>query len=218
MLEAVIFDMDGLLADTEWPDFVAWQELFAAHGDELTLEQWVGEVGVWGATTIKARFRALRGTEEGEAALFDGRRARFREQVALLSPLPGVERLIATLEAAGIPCGVASSSDREWVAFVLGGLGLQDRLGAVVTGDDVAARKPAPDLYLEAARRLGVRPSRCVAIEDSAVGASAAVAAGMRCVAVPNLLTRFHNLDHAHARVSSLEEVELSFLRALLAS
>ena len=69
MLRAVIFDMDGLLADSEWPDYVCWQELFREHGGDLRIEEWIGEVGVWGAATVKARFIALRGTEEGMEAL-----------------------------------------------------------------------------------------------------------------------------------------------------
>lgn len=216
MLKAVIFDMDGLLVDSEWPDYECWQELFREHGGDLTIEEWIGEVGVWGAVTVKARFIALRGTEEGMEALMHQRRTRFRECVAALSPLPGVIALIDALAARGIPCAVASSSDRDWVEFLLGHLGVRDRLHAVVTGDDVAARKPAPDLYLLAAERLGVRPDQCVAIEDSAVGVAAAVAAGMRCVAVPNRLTRLLDLSHAHHRVVSLAGVSVDHLAALL--
>jgi len=218
MLRAVIFDMDGLLADTEWPDFLAWQELFREHGGDLTLEEWLGEVGVWGATTIKSRFAALRGSREGMDAALARRRSRHRELVGGIAPLPGVEALLAALAGRGIPCGVASSSDRDWVGFVLGTLGLRERLPVVVTGDDVATRKPAPDVYLEAAARLDVRPEGCVALEDSAVGVTAAIAAGMRCVAVPNRLTRFHDLSHAHAHVESIAELDVARLAALLAS
>jgi beta-phosphoglucomutase-like phosphatase (HAD superfamily) len=89
-------------------------------------------------------------------------------------------------------------------------------MAAVVTGDDVAARKPAPDVYLAAASRLGAAPAECVAIEDSAVGVAAAVAAGIRCIAVPNRLTLRHDLSHAHARYATLADVDPDCLAALL--
>lgn len=217
MLQAVIFDVDGLLVDTEWPDYVAWRELFQEYGGDLSPEEWVGEVGLWEPTAIWERFARLRGTTDGSEALYERRRARYRELVqASLEPMPGALALIAALEERRIPRGVASTSDREWVAFVLGGLELIQRMDAIVTGDDVAARKPAPDVYLTAAARLGVAPSACVALEDSAVGVAAARAAGICCVAVPNRLTVRHDLSAAHARVTSLAAIDLPWLERLL--
>ena len=123
-----------------------------------------------------------------DLARFQGRwRVLWRQEAAGGVPAkPGAEALHARLRAGGVPCAVATSSAQAEAALSLGG-----RLagfGAVVTGDQVANGKPAPDIYLEAARRLGVAPGDCLALEDSDTGARSALAAGMRVVVVPDLV------------------------------
>src|SRR5207248_11429090 len=111
--------------------------------------------------------------------------------------------------------GLASTSSRDWVDFIVDGLDVRHHFHALVAGDEVQARKPAPDVYLRAAERLGAAPEECVALEDSAPGIASARAAGMACIAVPNRVTVRHDLSAANRQVADLAEVTLELLRSL---
>jgi putative hydrolase of the HAD superfamily len=214
--EAVIFDVDGLLVDTETCDYQAWRELHAAYGLELTLAEYARHAGLYG--TWDELYRALADrTGSTAGALHARREPRFRELVRdRLRPAPELGALLALLRRRGVRRGVASSSDADWVAYLLHGLGLERQFDAVATGHDVARRKPAPDVYLLAAERLGAAPARCVALEDSAHGIAAALAAGMRAVAIPNPVSHHQDLSAAHARVEHLGDVTLELLASLV--
>jgi len=217
-LEAVIFDMDGVLVDTETADFQAWQELFDAHGHALSLEEYCDHAGQYGSWD---RLYALLsdGCGRSPADLHADRGPRFQALVAeRLRPEPALTRLLAEIRAAELRSGVATASDREWVEYLLAGIGLEAEFHAVVTGDDVARRKPAPDAYLAVVEALGVAPAACVALEDSRTGIEAARSAGLRVVAVPNAISRAQDLSAAHQRVEGLHEVTLALLRELIES
>ena len=114
-----------------------------------------------------------------------------------------------------MPIAIASSSPARWVVPAAERIGVRSLFGAIVTGDEVALRKPAPDVYLEAARRLGVDPARSIAIEDSAPGLAAARAAGMKTVAIPHWLTERHDLSGADLIVAHAGELTLARLATL---
>jgi putative hydrolase of the HAD superfamily len=215
--EAVIFDMDGLLVDTETCDYEAWKELHEAHGLELTLADFCYSAGLYGTwERMYEAIAAVSGLSPDE--LHAWRNPRFRERVeACLQPSEELLRLLEALRANEIRRGIASSSDSDWVAFLLDGIGLRHEFQAIATGHDVARRKPAPDVYLLAAERLGVDPRRAVALEDSAHGIEAARAAGMRVVAIPNPVSRHQDLSQADARVEHFGDVTLDLLRRLVA-
>ena len=114
-----------------------------------------------------------------------------------------------------MPAAIASSAPARWVVGAVERLGIRPLFDAVVTGDEVAHRKPAPDVYLEAARRLGVDPARSVAIEDSRPGITAARAAGMKAIAIPHWLTERHDLSAADLTVAHAGELTLERLMTL---
>jgi HAD superfamily hydrolase (TIGR01509 family) len=217
MIRAVIFDMDGLIIDTEWPDYQSWQELYATHGHELTLEEWVPYVGVWGPpVNLVARLTALIGEGADPAALKARRRARCDELVReAMAPMAGYHALMDSLVTDGYRRGLASTSSRDWIDFIVDGLDVRAQFQAIIAGDEVAARKPAPDVYLRAAERLGVARAECVVLEDSAPGIASAKAAGMACIAIPNRVTRHQDLSAADHQVACLDGVTLELLRSL---
>ncbi len=188
-ISAVILDMDGLMLDTERLYKVAWQEAALQLGfllDDSFYFTLVGRTNADGETALIERFGMdfpLGPFRERWADL-------WREEVEAFGiPLkPGLTELLEYLAALGVPTAVATSSDQEHAAFSLQAAGLDARRFAhIVTGEQVETGKPAPDIYLEAARRLGVEPARTLAVEDSDAGILSASAAGMISVMVPDL-------------------------------
>lgn len=179
---AVVFDLDGLLVATEPAWAGAEAELLARHGGVHLPEDHLETVGrsVDETVAVYARRLGIEGARMGDlreelVELFLARLPAF--------PMPGAVELVRSL-AGRLPLGVASSSPRVVVRQVLAAAGVDATFDAIVTGDDVRRHKPAPDPYLETARRLHVDPRHAVAFEDSPPGVLAATAAGMWCVAV----------------------------------
>ena len=143
-------------------------------------------------------------------------RRRIFDEIVPADPMRGVPQLLAALREAGIPTAIASSAPARWVVGAVERLAIRLLFDAVVTGDEVAHRKPAPDVYLEAARRLGVDPRRAIAIEDSGPGIAAARAAGMKTIAIPHWLTERHDLSGADLTVAHAGELTLERLAALV--
>jgi HAD superfamily hydrolase (TIGR01509 family) len=183
---AVVFDNDGLLLDTEEAWTRAEKTLFARRGRVFTLEHkrsLIGSARVAAALKLEAMLE-LGG--EGEALMDELQELVMEEALAGIAPRPGALALLERLAEAGVPVAVASNSQREFVERTLGAAGLLDgRFATVVSVEDVARPKPAPDIYLEACRRLGAEPGASAALEDSPTGVAAAAAAGMYVVGVP---------------------------------
>jgi HAD superfamily hydrolase (TIGR01509 family) len=204
---AVIFDMDGLLLDTETLWHRAEQQLFRRHGGEFTWDDKLTVIGT--SFDFTARYFAERLGQPPERGpglveeMEDLMEAELRRQV---DGRPGAAELVRRLrELPGVRLGVASNSPRRLVTIALASAGLTDGFEAVVTGDDVAHHKPAPDIYLLACARLGVEPSEALALEDSPSGVAAAKAAGLACIAVPQFAET--DVSAADRIVDSLEEL-----------
>jgi HAD superfamily hydrolase (TIGR01509 family) len=184
--EAVIFDNDGLLLDTEDAWTRAEETLFAGRGRVFTLDHKRSLIGSSRSTAAKKLEAMLELPGEGERLMDELHELVMNEALAGVAPRPGALDLMERLRDTGVPIAVASNSQREFVERTLASAGLLDgRFQAVVSAEDVEHPKPAPDIYLEAARRLGVEPRRCAALEDSPTGVAAAVAAGMYVIGVP---------------------------------
>ena len=219
-LQALIFDFDGLILDTETPEVHVWQTIFREHGHELPVHEWAKTIGGYGISTYDAAVHLSQLTGLDPAPL----RARYRSEsdaIIHASPiLPGVMDLLDAAADRNVRRAVASSSPHSWVDTHLSRLGLAARFDDVICSDDVAPgrTKPNPDLFLLAAERLKVQKDAAVIFEDSPNGVRAAKSAGIFVVAVPNPLTIRLGVDGANLTVNSLAEVTLHQLDGLLSA
>ena len=217
-LRAVILDMDGLLIDTEPVWRVAQAEVFAGLGVQLTEQELLDSTGQPTEDLIPLwRQRAPAGDRGlSDAQVADQITDRIIAHVkAEGEPMPGVTDAIALFRRHGLALAIASSSPRRLIDAVCDRLGLQD-IDVRCSGAEEAHGKPAPDVYLTAARRLGLAAAECLAIEDSPNGVLAAKSAGMRCVAVPDpLLAADPRFDTADLVLDSLTAFGQTELRAL---
>jgi HAD superfamily hydrolase (TIGR01509 family) len=216
-IAAIIFDFDGVILDSETSEYESHRRIFERCGVELTADEWCDQIGLWTEGHDDRWFRELctRSAGAPDHATYHAEKRRIFDEVVPAAPMRGIAELLAALSTAGIPMAIASSSPASWVGGAVDGLGLRASFRAIVTGDDVIDRKPAPDIYLEAARRLGADPAQTVAIEDSAPGLAAARAAGMKTVVIPHPLTARHDLSGADLRVAHAGELTLARLEAM---
>ncbi|MEU1405956.1 HAD family phosphatase [Streptomyces sp. NPDC005728] len=183
---AVIFDLDGTLVDSEPNYYEAGRQTLAEHGvPDFTWAEHESYVGISTLETV-AIWRERYGLSAPVDELFDATNRRYLELARThTQTYPEMQKFVELLAAEDVPLAVASGSSPEAIEAILAGTGLDTFLRTAVSADEVAHGKPAPDVFLEAARRLGADPADCVVLEDSAAGAAAAHAAGMRCIAVP---------------------------------
>ncbi|MEL7207796.1 MAG: HAD family hydrolase, partial [Actinomycetota bacterium] len=220
-MDAVVFDFDGLILDTETPQFLTVSAAFSQHGVELALDDWRAIVGTadhphwseWLADELGERGRDL-----DLAAVREDRLVEYHARLADLDPLPGVPELLDDLGRADVALAVASSSPLDWVEGHLERLDLLERFASLHTREHVERTKPAPDLFRRALEHLDAAPARSVALEDSPHGVTAAKAAGMAVVACPNDITRGGDFGAADLVVDSLAAVSPDDLAALLPS
>lgn len=213
MIEAFIFDLDGLLADTERLHCRAYQQTLLEHGvalDEMDYcEHWVRSgkgIVDWIAEqrlNLDPHALRLRKSEHYLDLLLSS-----------LRPMDGALELLERLHRKH-KIALASSSYRDAIDGVLAGLGIARFFDVIVSGLDVAQVKPAPDIFLKAASDLGVEPADCLVLEDAEKGVIAAHRAGMRCIAVPNDYTRHHDFSKAARICASLREITPEFLKTL---
>ncbi|MBI3328318.1 MAG: HAD family phosphatase [Nitrospinae bacterium] len=203
-IRAAVFDMDGVIVDSEPYSVQALVEVLREHGIEPTAEDLGRSYGRTVREDFTHYFRKYGVTADLDAAISRKHARYYSLAEGHLKPFAGVVSLLERLRKRAYRLGLASSGDQKKVAFGMHALNLVGTFEAVVTGDDVRQSKPHPEIYLIAAQRLGIQPSECVAIEDAPAGVESAKRAGMRCIAVTNSVAREH-LQGADLIVDSLE-------------
>lgn len=204
--EAVLFDFDGVLVDTEWAIYEAWHRTFQRHGHDLPLETYTQCIGSdFDTWSPKTHLEELTGDAFDWHQLDADRQVEIRRDLEQAGPMPGVVGLLGQLRERGVTLGVVSSSGHDWVDRWLEQLGLMSYFETITCRGDAPRIKPAPDLWLEAVRRLGKPASSCLAIEDSLNGVKSAKEAGLTVWAVPNRTTACLDFSLADRIVPSLE-------------
>jgi putative hydrolase of the HAD superfamily len=212
---ALVFDFDGTILDTEHAEFVATSAMWAAHGVELTVEEWSPLIGTqnydWVAH-LQANVDSPLDLEWAAKVRADAHHQVLEELV----PRPGVVELLDAAAHQGVPCAVGSNAPAWWPAKHLARLDLRDRFEAIVSFEHVPNAKPAPDVFLHACGLLNVAPRRSVVFEDSHIGVTAGVAAGCFTVASTHPLSHHHDVSAADLRVESWAEITLDRLHQLV--
>jgi HAD superfamily hydrolase (TIGR01509 family) len=201
-IEAVIFDLDGVLVQTERVSWKTWLDFIRGFGKEMGEDDFRRLIGTHNSSEdIRASLDLPMTAEE---ITRDHQRRLMAEIERGVPVTDGIVDLLTDLSTRSIPMAVASNSARRYVLRILELTELEDYFQTVVTRDDVPNPKPAPDVYLEAASRLGIPSSACMAIEDSPIGLEASLAADMLSIVVPNPDLIHKNFDRAHQRYETV--------------
>jgi len=207
---AVIFDLDGVLIDTERLAFEAWQKELSALGYFLGEDDYQAMIGLDAEQTVLYTEKKF-GLTSGASTLPEHSQVMLSILDGELEPVPGATDLIFDLKQKGYDLAVASNSRRDYVLKTLTSLRLVDAFTVCIGREQVQAGKPAPDVYLAAAAELGLPTAQCLAIEDSLVGVKAALAAGMYCIAIPTGNLPRSEFGIASVIFNSLSSLNIAF-------
>ncbi len=217
MIRGLVFDFDGLMVDTEAPALESWVEIYKDYGCDFPVALWSLNLGGSGKEFDACAYLIEQIGQSLDSSIIRARRWKRKLELVEGQPLlPGVNAYIIAAKELGLRLGVASSNTHEWVAGHLERLGVLNLFDTIVTANDVTHVKPDPEIYLTAVARLEVEPEQAVALEDAPNGLLAASRAGLFCVAIPNPLTRELPLDHADLLLTSLADVPLEELLAMV--
>ena len=216
-LEAVLWDLDGVIADTGIYHCRAWQDVFGKRGVNFTEEDFKRYFGQRNDNIIRGTLGNNISPEELDIIASEKEETLRRLIASNVRPLPGAIELVRSLRQHGLKMAIASSGPPENIQLILRGLGIEDCFQAIVSGREVAESKPSPQIFLLAAQKLGVKPVNSVVMEDAMVGVTGAKRAGMKCVAVTNSHSR-NSLQEADLIVDTLEAISVRHLAGLFSA
>ena len=208
-MKALIFDYDGLIVDSEYPEYLSWKEVYHLAGVKLSEQVWTSAVGSVDAFNPQSYLEKATGRTFDWEVIEKARRQKLTERQMIQPVLPGVAGLMYRGKEAGYRIGVASNSTAAWVELGLERLGLRHLVESVRTVESVKWPKPHPEIYLRVIEDLNADVRETYVFEDSQPGVRAAKAAGLTVIAVPSLLTRYHDLSMADQVVENLDQFEL---------
>ncbi|MED1105750.1 HAD family hydrolase [Bacillus paramycoides] len=207
-MKAIIFDFDGLIVDTETIWFHSFRDAVREYGGELPLEEFAKCIG----TTDEVLYAYLKEQLKekfNEHALKGKVTTLHKEKMKIPKARDGVKEYLEEARELGLKIALASSSSKEWVVRFLEELQIREYFEVIKTREDVEKVKPDPALYRIAIEELGIELSEAVVFEDSLNGLKAAIAAGLKCVIVPNDVTRNLQFENHHLRIESMKEKSL---------
>ena len=212
-IKALIFDFDGLILDTETPEYQVWQAIYREHGFELPDDEWGKIIGGYGISSFDAaeHLALLSQGRLDSVSLRDRHRSESHAITLAQAVLPGVIDYLQEAKRLGLKLAIASSSPHSWVDTHARRLGILDDFDKVICADDVRVgrTKPNPDLFLLALEQLQVQKTEAIVFEDSPNGVHAARSAGIFVVAVPNSVTSQLSIENADLTVRSLTDLSL---------
>ncbi len=211
-IKGLIFDFDGLILDTETPDVIAWIKIYKNYGQEFDFSKYASAIGsVFEFSGPANQLANLIPSLNKEGILKEWMQLE-NELIKKQSVMPGIMDYLISARQLKLHTAIASSSESFWVNSHLKRLGIADYFDFVHTVEETRIPKPDPALYSLALKSLKLEPEEALAFEDSSNGISAAKAAGISCIAVPNQITRLLKLEHADLILDSLANLPLSQL------
>lgn len=210
-MKAVIFDMDGVIIDSEPIHFEVDMQTMRDLGFDISseeLEKYVGTTNEYMFTDLKNKYNINQSIEE----IINYKVELTKKKIIQsdLDPIEGIKELLVDLKNKNIPTAIASSSPRSFIDVVVAKFNLQDYFKYIISGEEVVNGKPAPDVYIETAKKLGLPPEECTVIEDSRNGVLAAKTAGMKCIGFQNINSGNQDLSKADIIVKSITEIKIS--------
>lgn len=209
-MKAVIFDMDGVIIDSEPIHFevdIQTMKDFGCSISKEELNKYVGTTNEYMFTDIKNKYKLDKSVEE----IINYRCELVKRKVieSDLVAIEGIIDLLKNIKSKNIPAAIASSSPRDFIEVVVSKFGIEDYFSCILSGEEVENGKPAPDIYVETAKKLGISPEECVVIEDSKNGVLAAKKAGMKCIGFKNVNSGEQDLSKADFIVNSIVEISI---------
>ncbi len=215
-MKAIIFDMDGVIINSEPVHFEVEQELLEKLGGKMSKEAHVAFVGttdhyMW--STLKERFNLEAAVEE----IIEIKKEMFLERLDEIELMDNFKELMLSLYNEGYPMAIASSNNRKTVDKIVEKFGLSKYMKFIISGEEVHKGKPDPEIFLTAAKKINVEAKHCLVIEDASNGVKAAKAAKMKCVGLENIYSGNQDLSEADLVINNLAELDLNIIKELLA-